>query len=72
MRCEYPGRPRSVDFGNNGGNVNVNNVAKPASAAREPVSRQDSGNVDGAIDGASAVQQPNSFSSSEEGVSDEG
>jgi hypothetical protein len=61
LRCEYPGRPRSVDFGNNV------NVVKPAAAGREPVSRQDSGNVDGAV-----AQQPNSFSSSEEGVSDEG
>ena len=51
-----------MDFGNGG------NAAKPAAAGREPVSRQDSGNVDG----ASAAQQPNSFSSSEEGISDEG
>jgi len=60
LRCEYPGRPRSVDFG-------AGNKAA-AAAGREPVSRQDSGNVDG----ASAAQQPSSFSSSEEGVSDEG
>ena len=60
LRCEYPGRPRSVDFGP--GNKAANAVS------REPVSRQDSGNVDG----VSAAQQPHSFSSSEEGVSDEG
>jgi hypothetical protein len=61
LRCEYPGRPRSVDYAA-GGN-------KAAAAGREPVSRQDSGNVDAPESGA---QQPNSFSSSEEGASDEG
>jgi len=65
LRCEYPGRPRSEDFG--GANKVV--VGGAGGVARELVSRQDSGNVDGA---SASGQQPNSFSSSEEGISDEG